>query len=231
MPAKILELIEKIDHSETVRDEIAAIIKLESENQQELAALESKDPRLWDLRVFIERANPWSEFEVAPDQLDGTPIVNVHFDTESIDLKGSGTVEQQTYDGVFNIDCYGYGVSADNPDEYDEDGGHTPGDEEAAREAQRAARLVRNILMAGAHTYLGLRGIVGRRYVQSITAFQPPIDARPVQRICGVRIVLHVRYVETSPQVSGQPFETVFATALRLETGEIYFTALYGDSF
>lgn len=222
MAAKILELIDKKDNAWTIRDEIAAILALESAKQQELATAGGKDPRLWALRVFIERSNPYAEFETAPEQLDATPIVNVWFDSSSVQLGASDLVERQRLEGVFNIDVYGYGVSEESVT------GHIPGDERAARELQRAVQLVRNIIHAGAYTYLGLRGTVARRYAQTITAFQPQIDGRTVQQVQAARIALRVEFNEFSPQVQGQPLELIFVSVKRKENGQLFFDVQYG---
>lgn len=225
MPAQIETLIDKVDQFELVRDELAAILAVESAQQQvlALAALPTPlDPRLWKLRVFVERADPWSEFQDAQDQSDATPIVNVWFDESTIDLKRSNLVERQATEGTFNVDVYGYGIA-----EQTGPSTHIPSDERAARDVHRGVRLVRNILMAGHYTYLGMRGVVGRRYVQSIKSFQPTIDNRPVQGVHAARLALRVDFNEFSPQVQGQPFELLHVTVKRKETGEIYFAAQY----
>lgn len=229
MAAKIDTLIAKTDNFELVRDEIAAILTLESENQQTLALAAGEDERLWKLRVFVERSNPWSEFQDEHEQIDAAPVVNVWFDDSTIDLKRSNLVERQGTDGTFNVDVYGYGISEETLD-YEGELTHIPGDERAAREAHRAARLVRNILMAGAYTYLGMRGVVGRRWFQSIKSFQLPLDDRAAQRVKGVRLALRVDFNEFSPQVQGQPFELLHVDVKRKETGQLYFAAEYGDA-
>jgi hypothetical protein len=61
-------------------------------------------------------------------------------------------------------------------------------------------RLARNIIMAGAYTYLGLRGLVWKRFPQSISMFQPQIENRAVQRVVGARLALQVHFNEFSPQ-------------------------------
>jgi hypothetical protein len=223
VPAKILELIDKVDTFELVRDEIAAILAVELANQQVLAplALPPEDPRLWQLRVFIERSNPWSEFQDGGHQLDTPPIVNVWFDESSIDLKRSNVVERQMTEGTFNLDVYAYGVSEESGPS------HIPGDERAARARDRGVRLVRNILMGGAYTYLGMRGVVARRYFQSIKTFQPQFDDRAAQRVQAVRLALRVEFNEFSPQVQGEPFELLHLTVKRKETGEVFFVAEY----
>ena len=87
--------------------------------------------------------------------------------------------------------------------------------------------------MAGAYTYLGFpRGanqIVWRRWPQSLTMFQPALDGRTVQQVVGCRLALQVEFNEFSPQVVGQALQIISATVKRSETGEIYFTAQYGE--
>lgn len=227
MAALITTLIDKLDNRELVRDQIGAILLLEQANQQTLATTASKDPRLWDLRVFTERSNPWEAFQDAnEDQLDAPPIVNVSFETASGQKSASDTVTQQTFLATYNIDCYGYGVAAD-----DGATGHIPGDEQAAIVSSRAARLVRNILMSAQYVRLDMLGTVGDRWVQSITQFQPQIDDRAVQRIVGTRIALEVRMNEFAPEVVGSTLEAVNVKVFRAETGELYFDADFtGDS-
>lgn len=220
MAAKITELIDKIDNVELIRDEIAAILAVELAEQQTLATAAGKDPDLWKLRVFSERANPWAEFIDSPTQSEGVPLVNVAIDSINYDDSASNTVLRQKATAVYHLDCYGYGVSVDDPT-----GGHAPGDAEAAFEAQRAVRLVRNILMAGTYSYLGLRGLVWSRGIQSIQLFQPESEAQPVQQILAARIQFEVAFNEFSPQVQGEALELVSVTVKRAETGEIYIEA------
>ena len=144
----ISELIDKQDSFEIVRDQIAAILKLESANQQVLADTAGKNPADWDMRVFVERSNPWEQF-LDEESKDRSPLINVWFDTSTFPQGRGNTVERQNSESIFNIDCYGYGRSTDNPE-----GGHEPGDLLAALEAQKAVRLARNIIMAAEYTYL-----------------------------------------------------------------------------
>lgn len=230
MSAPLIDrLIDKRDSFEIIRDELAAIIAAEVASQKALALAEAppKNPLLWDLRVFLERSNPWEEFRDTPDPGAHpelcTPIVHVWYDSSSFDRAKGDVVERQQADGVFNIDCYGYGVSRANG------GGHDPGDRAAALECHRAVRLVRNILMAATYTYLGQRGLVAQRWVQSITSFQiEDADGQPVQRVKGARVALEVRFNEYSPQVHGEALELISFRLLRKETGQVYFTADYG---
>lgn len=217
----IATLIDKLDNLEVVRDEIAAILAVETAAQQVLATAAAKDPDLWRLRVFLERSNPWSEFIDAPDQSAAPPIVNVSVENANYDARASNIVERQKTTAIFNVDCYGYGISEGDGD------GHIPGDKRAALEAHRAVRLVRNILMAGEYTYLGLRGTVWRRWIQSIQMFQPSIEGNALPQIVAARIAFSVEFNEFSPQVVAETLELVSATVRRAETGEIYFQTHY----
>jgi hypothetical protein len=200
-------LIDKRDNSEVLRDEIGAILLVESAKQQELAQVANKEAALWALRVFLEASNPWAEWVVAPDTdsplEDTSPIVNVSFDSENFDESKSNVVERQHAVGVFHIDCYGYGKSKGDG------AGHVAGDKAAAIEAQRAVRLVRNILMSSYWTYLGQRGLVARRWIRSIVYPQIEIGGRPVQQVRVGRIALEVAFNEFSPQYQGVPLTLV----------------------
>jgi hypothetical protein len=214
LPALISELIDKRDNVEIVRDQIAAILKVELANQAVLSG--KAQPR-----VFVERSNPWGEF------IDGAPavqpIINVWWDTANYDGSASNVVDRQKAEATFNIDCYGYGVSVEG------DAGHSPGDQTAAFEAQRAVRLVRNILMSGHYTYLGMRGLIWKRWPQTISMFQPQIDNRQAQRIVGARLSLQTWFNEFSPQVTGETLETLSIEVLRAATGELLLRADYPD--
>lgn len=216
----IATLIDKQDSFEIIRDQIAAILAIEVASQMQLATDGGKDPNDWKLRIFTERSNPWEQ--LLNEQSDQSPIVNVWYDNSNFDPSGSNIVERQKTEGVFNIDCYGYGMSKD-----DGGTGHVPGDKEAAFEVQRALRLVRNILMAAEYTYLSLRGLVWQRWPQAVTVFQPQIDARQIQQIVGARLTFRVVFNEFSPQVEAETLELLSVDVIRAEDGEIYFEADY----
>jgi hypothetical protein len=229
VPAKIPGLIDKLDAFERVRDKVGEILVVEEANQRQLAIDAGKDPDLWSLQIYLERSEPWAEFLDPEDdeKTDGkprqrkTPIVNVWFDNYQIALNASNVVERQRYSAVINIDCYGYGRSEETDD------GHSPADAKSAREAQRAARLVRNILMSAIYTYLDLRGTVARRWVQSIQQFQPRNGGESVQAVTGSRVALHVDLHETSPQVEGEILEAISVDVNRQPDGLLYLTATF----
>ena len=217
----ITQLIDKQDSFEIVRDQIAAILKLEVTNQVQLATVAGKDASLWDVDVFSERSNPWEQYQNAEVDEPNTPIVNVWFDSANSDDAASDTVERQKVNGTFNVDCYACGISTETGE------GHNPGDQQAALNLHRVIRLVRNILMAGTHTYLGLRGLVWGRKLDSITIFQPSADDSTMQNIVGARLVFRVIFNEFSPQVESVPLELVSVQVKRAETGEILLLTEY----
>jgi len=218
-------LIDKQDTFEIVRDQIAALLALEVDSQMTLATAAGKDPNLWKLRIYSERANPLEEWR-DPDPMsvdfDSSPIVNVRYDTGGFPMNKGNVVERQLHEGTFTLDCYGLGITADNASE-----GHDPGDESAALGAHRAVRLVRNILMAATYTYLGLQGTVWRRWPQSITVFQPQIDNHPVQHIVGARLSLRADFNEFSPQVTPETLDLLTVQVKRTEDGQVVLATNY----
>jgi hypothetical protein len=213
-------LIDKLDTSEIVGEAIATILKIESTSQAAKAAALGKDPDLWSFRVFREASTPFAEFQEAKQW--ERPIVNVWWANANFDKRAGNVVSHQQAVGTFNVDVYGYAMSKSTSV------GHSPGDQDAALEAQRAMRLVRNILLAATYTYLGLRKTVGARWPSSIQTFQPTMDRRPVQNVAAVRLSLEVTYNELSPQVTGEAAEVGTVQVRRNDiTGEIYLTSQF----
>ncbi len=222
----INSLLNTPDNFELVRDQIAAILVANVANQMALAEAANEDPDDWKLRVFTERSNPFEEFlNVDPQnsEPDTSPLVNIWFDSQSFDRRRGTVNTRQQCDATFNIDVYGYGVSVATED------GHEPSDKSSAIEAQRAMRLVRQILMADINTYLGLPrgkeadGYFSGRWVENIQSFQPEIDQRPAENVQGMRMTLNTSFNEWSPQYVNETLELIDLTVLRKENGEIYF--------
>jgi len=219
MAPQIKTLIVGKDNTEVVLNQIAAILTLESTGQQALARVSpTADVNDYILRVFLERAAPWGAFDDSPNasRLTNTPVINVTFASSSYDMSRSMSVGQQMCIGIFNIDCYAYQCATRASD-----GSWTPGDENASAEALRAARMCRNILMAGIYTYLGMQGIVARRYVQGFTLFQPAQDYHAVVNITAARLALQVEYLECAPQVQGVPLQSLALQVTRASDGQL----------
>lgn len=216
----IQTLIDKQDNFEVIRDQIASILVLEVASQQALATTAGKDPLDWKLDIYTEQSNPIEKF--LNGSSDGKPIVNVWFDNSNFEMSASNIIERQKSTSIFNIDCYGYGLSQD-----DGGTGHVLGDQTAALESQRAMRLSRNILMASEYTYLGMQGVVWRRWPQSMTSFQPQQEDQNVLNVLGSRISLQVEFNEFSPQYVPETLEFLSIDVLRAEDGQIVLEADY----
>jgi len=224
MAALITTLIDKRDNKSIIRDQIAGILKLESEGQQALAQAAAMESWLWDLRVFTERSTPWASYLGAiPDRDRAPQVVNVDWESMSYDAGKSDLHQRQQGTGVFNVDCYGYGQTRPDPA-----GGTIHGDLDARRAAEHTLCLVRNILMSAHYTYLGMRGTVARRWPESEQAQDLPVeDTENAIHVAVARLRLHVDFPEFAPQVELTPVDAVFVTVKRSETGEIYLEAEY----
>jgi hypothetical protein len=86
---------------------------------------------------------------------------------------------------------------------------------------------VRNVLMAGAYTYLAMRGTVWRRWPERVQIFQPQMEGRPIQHVIAARLTLNVEFNETSPQVQGQPLELITWKTKRAGDGRVMFESHY----
>lgn len=216
MSAKITTLLTARDNYETVREQLAAILLVESANQQALALAAGEDPDAWKLRVFLERADPWEVFRTPGEKVrpeDTSPVVNIRWDESKADASASNTIERQKVTATYFLDCYAYGISTGTAD------GHQPGDERAALAAQRAAALVRQMLMSGAYNYLALRPTVSRRWWNGAKAFTAPLEQRPAQHVEAVRVSMSVDFNELSPQVPTTTLQLIAVTA-KNESGE-----------
>lgn len=213
MSALITTLIDKQDSNEIIRDQIAAILAIEIENQQTLAIAVDKDPDDYTFDVYIEKSKPWEAGEM--------PLVNIIFDNDRFDNKNSNRVDRQHAVGTFHIDCYGRKDTTDDES----------GDELSSREADRIARFVRNILMAGEYIYLALGyrelgtglNIVTSRYIMRREKFQPDINSETYENVVACRITIEVEYDELSPQAEMEDFELLIHSCIRDDDDKIYF--------
>ena len=217
MSAKITTLIDKQDSNEIIRDQIAAILAVEIANQKALAIIAGKDnPDDYFFSVYIERSKPWESGNM--------PLVNVLFDNDRFDNKNSNRVDRQRSVGTFYIDCYATKETTDD----------NAGDELSSKEADRIARLARNIIMAGEYTYLALgydelgvgNNLVTSRYVIRREKFQPDIRNEAYENIIACRLTIEIEYDELSPQAEMEDFELLIHSCIR-DDDKIFFNAEY----
>jgi hypothetical protein len=221
---QLQSLIDSQDNRELVRDQVAAILKIESDAQVVLAGQAAKDQRLWRLRVFSERSAPWNAFSSEEECDHRIPIVNVWVESTGFEKPRSNPISSQTATSTVHIDCYGFGVATETMQ------GHDSADLVAIREAERACRLCRRILMSGFYSYLGFpqqkslpegqEQVCFGRWVANITSFQPTANDVPVERVAAIRIDLEVTHAEHGPEYVGQPLESLALTLERAPDGE-----------
>ncbi len=210
-------LIDKQDSREIVRDKIAEILVLNRDNQVLLAIAAGKtDPQEWYFEVYTERAFPWEQFQNDDDNV--TPIVNVWFETDSVETGASDPINRQQTTGKFNIDVYGRGL---NRDDSVDASAQVPGDLDAALNMSRTMRMVRNIIMAEQNIYLDLQPLVSQRMPDSIQTFQPQLDDQNVIPIMASRLRLSVRYNEFSPTNALEILEKIQITTTLSPSGEV----------
>lgn len=218
-----LELIDKKDNWEYIRDEIASILARETGNQQVKAVEAGKNPDLWKFRVFIERSRPWEMLSEHDEVL--FPIANVVFDTLNFSSSGSAVTSPQQSDGsVFNIDIVSGAFAEKSVEE-----GHKSADKTAVLDCQRIIRLVRNILFSVPpnslapgedYYFLNLRGVVGGRRIQAINSFQTDNENQALA-IAAARIVFAVTHIETSLEGPDHTLNLLQLNTTFSETGEV----------
>jgi hypothetical protein len=205
-------LLNTPDSFELIRDKLSSLLALEFANQVRLAAAAGVDPDKYRLRVYQERTAPWQEF--FEEGADTSPLVNVWWDSSTFDKSTGNVVMSQKNSVTYNIDCYGYGIAADNPA-----GGHIVGDQAAAEAVQRAARMVRQVIMAAENTYLGMRGTVWGRWIDSVQSLQVRAEAPNVQAVVAARVRVTVEATEVSPQTATETLELMALSVTRHPDG------------
>lgn len=176
------ELLSEPDNVEIIRDQIAALLVLDLQNQYELAVQEdASDADDYKMAVYLEDTDPlqWLDED---DESCPFPLVNILLDGADPD-KGTASVNKQANIARFFLDVYAGGNDAEG--DYSK---------AAALKVWKAARLVRRILRAEPNTYLRLRGVVGSVSFK-FQAYDPNRPQSAI-RVKIVRITLEVSYVE-----------------------------------
>jgi hypothetical protein len=207
MSALISELIDAPDTVEIVRDQIAAILSLELQNQSALAQSAGiPNVKEFEVPVYVENARPYDG--------DSVPIrfVNITL-PRVISISGNARLGSQKEQSTIFIDCVACG----------NDSGDFRDDKSSSLRAWRVARIVRRILMSDAYTYLGLRGVVGSRLVTSLEAGTPEKSEREKEAslfFTIIRISLEVQFAERYIEMTGVPLESI-AFEVDPITGEV----------
>jgi hypothetical protein len=187
-------LLKEKDNAEKIRDRIVLILTAELANQYVLAQAyvpepgEDFNPEDYRIGVYLENQRPWD--------IKDFPAVNIQLLSTIKDERPGSAVGKQKNKFHYAIDCYARGKIKDTPD-----------DSDATLRTWFVSRLVRNILMAGADTYLGLRDLVQKREVVSRTTgdLENINDAAMAVSVC--RILFDVDSYEDSPQAAYESFD------------------------
>jgi hypothetical protein len=215
MNSNINYLLSELDNIEIIRNQTAAILKIETENQYSLA-LESgaPDKRDYKIPVYVEKARPWDITGETADQAP-FPLINILLTDIKQEAHPGSAVNEKKYTGTFFIDCYGCGnISIDNEIDISDH------DSLGTIRAWKTARIARRILMSSYYTYLGLRGVVKKREIIQIATGAPQNMPESAVSVTTCRISFVVEYFEKSPQAEGVPFEGILFKSLS-DTGEI----------
>ena len=183
-------LLDTPDNIEIIRDQIAALLAVDLQNQYQLATeAEKPDAQDYKVSVYLEHSDPFQLVDTNTPNANPFPLVNITTDS-SDDGNGTASVGKQSLTAKFFLDVYASGNTAT-----------TDMGNKAGLRAWKAARLIRRILRAESNTYLGLRGIVGK-VSWNFQAYNPG-DTQSVLRMRIVRITLSVDYVEYVEIASG----------------------------
>jgi len=229
MNSQINKLLKTQDNAEIIRDRIAAILKMEFNNQKTLA---ENDPTVenkkdFNINVYIENFRPW-ELTSNNGKNNPFPLVNVCLQETNEDQNKPGGISGKIkYTGTYYIDCYGCGNYRHIESEKD-NFEIIPDDSLSAIRAWHTARITRNILMSGYYAYLGMQGTVMRRRITKITTIIPNgIDTSAIS-ITACRIVFEVELYEVSPEAMGVNFEGI--TFKANDAGEVNLIDIMTDN-
>jgi hypothetical protein len=191
----ITALIEGKDNIEVLRDQIAAILSLELQNQKRMAEEAGReDAAQYAVRVFVENSRPYEAW----DKKSPVRLMNVVLPKAS--LVSGGRTGSQKEGAVFWVDCASTGNDAAS--QWNE--------KSAVCRAWAVCRLARNILMSDAYLYLGLRGVVGSRAVTAMEAGTPQSgDMGEAVQFAVVRLTLEVQFAERYVEQEGPPIEGI----------------------
>jgi hypothetical protein len=196
---QINEFINTPDMAEIVRDQIAAILSLEIQNQYMMAQdMDIKSIKDLDINIYVENGRP---YEISGDKVP-MRFVNILLPKVTL-LSGNSRLGNQKEQATIWIDCAACG----------NDSGNFRDEKSATFRAWRIARIVRRILMSDAYTYLGLRGTVGSRVIVSMEAGAPEkteIEKDAALAFVVVRMSLEVQFLECFIVNNGIPLEAIY---------------------
>jgi hypothetical protein len=202
---QITELIEAPDILEAVRDQLAALLSLELQNQYALAR-DKGIPRARDynIAVFVENSRPYDGAVTGQGRIS---LINVLV-SKVIIPASNPRIGNQKEKAVIFIDCAADGNNT----------GNFRGDKSAAFRAWKIMRLVRRIVMSEQYAYLGMRGTVTSRTFTQMEAGSPNTQAALALTV--IRSTLEVEFVERSIEAPSVILEGIDYT-VDADTGQV----------
>jgi len=187
----IAELIETPDNVEAVRDQIAAILSLELQNQFEKAEQEGKPNAAdYDIDIYAENSRP---YDTAGDD-EMVSLVNIVLQEITVP-HSNPRIGDQKEQAIFHVYCIANGNTT----------GDFRDDKSATFRAWKIMRLVRRILMSEPYAYLGMRKIVTSRTFTKMEAGTP--NVQQAQAFTVIRAYFEVQFVEGYIGGPSVPFE------------------------
>jgi hypothetical protein len=202
---QISELIEESDTIEVVRDQLAALLSLELQNQFVLARDKGiPRPQDYNINVFVENTRPYDGAMIGYGQIS---LVNILISKVTVPTSNP-RIGNQKEKAVIFIDCAADGNNA----------GDFRDDKSATFRAWKIMRLVRRIIMSDQYAYLGMRGTVTSRTVTQMEAGSPNVQAALALTV--IRATLEVEFVERSIETPSVILEGIDYT-VDADTGEV----------
>jgi len=186
----INELIEAPANAEKARDQIAAILSMELQNQYRLAkesGMENAED--YNVKIFVENNRT---YDTAEKEL----ISHVNIVLQDLTVpKSNPRIGKQTTHARFDLYCLANGNTA----------GYFYDDKSATFRAWKIMRLIWQIIMSEPYTYLGMRKIVTHRAFTKMEAGMP--SEQGAQAFTVIRASLDVHFAEGYFGGPSVPFE------------------------
>ena len=198
---QIAELIKDRDNIEIVRDQIAALLSLELQNQRKLAeSAGAPDACDYDIEIYVENSRP---YDITDGDNEDVSLVNIVCQEVTVPSSNPRMGNQKSQ-AIFDLYCIADGGNY----------GNFRDDRSATFRAWKIMRLIRRIIMSEQYVYLGMRRIVTSRTFTKMESGTPNHNAQGARFFSVIKASLEVQFVEGfigSPSVpfDGYEFEVM----------------------
>jgi hypothetical protein len=202
-----------------VSEAVATILANEEANQRALAEAAGLDPEPLRVRVYIGRSAPITDWIDVTSDTDVSPIINVRLDRT--EYPGGNVIEQQRNQVRIPVECFAVGVASQSPD------GFVHAETLSLERLYSVVSFARKVLMAAENTYLGMRGVVSKRWIESESYLPVDFDQDPrTQHVRACKLSLVADSYELSPQTTGVPMASVRVRLLKASDGQVLASSL-----